>query len=123
MPLPDSDFKTAQVDFPQSAFRHDRLHKVALTAALAEGRLTRGELQRSAANICRFLLQTPAFRRGIGRTSALDDQLEAMAEQDMQQAAQSGQPLTLRDGTAIDIAAIDNGYRLPFRLAVLIFSV
>ena len=82
-----------------------------LTAALAEGRLTRGELQRSAANICRFLLQTPAFRRGIGRTSALDDQLEAMAEQDMQQAAQSGQPLTLRDGTAIDIAAIDNGYR------------
>ena len=82
-----------------------------LAAALAEGRLTRGELQRSAANICRFLLQTPAFRRGIGRTSALDDQLEAMAEQDMQQAAQSGQPLTLRDGTAIDITAIDNGYR------------
>ena len=82
-----------------------------LTAALAEGRLTRGELQRSAANICRFLLQTPAFRRSIGHTSALDDQLEAMAEQDMQQAAQSGQPLTLRDGTAIDITAIDNGYR------------
>lgn len=82
-----------------------------LAAALAEGRLTRGELQRSAANICRFLLQTPAFRRSIGRTSALDDQLEAMAEQDMQQAAQNILPLTLRDGTAIDIAAIDNGYR------------
>lgn len=82
-----------------------------LAAALKEGRLTRGELQRSAANICRFLLQTPAFRRSIGRTSALDDQLEAMAEQDMQQAVQNGQPLTLRDGTAIDIAAIDNGYR------------
>ena len=82
-----------------------------LTAALAEGRLTRGELQRSAANICRFLLQTPAFRRSIGHTSALDDQLETMAEQDMQQAAQSGQPLTLRNGTAIDITAIDNGYR------------
>ena len=82
-----------------------------LTAALTEGCLTRGELQRSAANICRFLLQTPAFRRSIGRTSALDDQMEAMAEQDMQQAAQNGLPLTLRDGTAIDIAAIDNGYR------------
>ena len=68
-------------------------------------------MQRSAANICRFLLQTPAFRRSIGRTSTLDDQLEAMAEQDMQQAAQNGLPLTLRDGTAIDIAAIDNGYR------------
>lgn len=37
--------------------------------------------------------------------------MEAMAEQDMQQAAQNGLPLTLRDGTAIDIAAIDNGYR------------
>ena len=82
-----------------------------LATALNEGRLTRGELQRSAANICRFLLQTPAFRRSIGRTSTLDDQLEAMAEQDMQQAAQNGFPLTLRDGTAIDIAAIDNGYR------------
>ena len=82
-----------------------------LAVALTEGRLIRGELQRSAANICRFLLQTPAFRRSIGRTTALDAQLEAMAEQDMQQAAQNGLPLTLRDGTAIDIAAIDNGYR------------
>lgn len=43
-----------------------------LAAALTEGRLIRGELQRSAANICRFLLQTPAFRRSIGRTTALD---------------------------------------------------
>ena len=29
----------------------------------------------------------------------------------MQQAAQNGFPLTLRDGTAIDVAAIDNSYR------------
>ena len=28
---------------------------------LAEGRITRGELQRAAGNICRFLLDTPAF--------------------------------------------------------------
>lgn len=40
-----------------------------LAVALTEGRLIRGELQRSAANICRFLLQTPAFRRSIGRTT------------------------------------------------------
>jgi len=32
-------------------------------AALAAGTLTRGELQRSAANICRFLMRTPAFAR------------------------------------------------------------
>ena len=30
---------------------------------LAEGRITRGELQRAARNICRFLLDTPAFKR------------------------------------------------------------
>lgn len=32
-------------------------------AALEEGRLTIGELQRSAKNICRFLIHTPAFER------------------------------------------------------------
>lgn len=31
--------------------------------ALADGRLTRGELQRSAVNILRFLMQAPVFRR------------------------------------------------------------
>ena len=34
-------------------------------SALAEGRLTVGELQRSAANICRFLMNAPAFGREI----------------------------------------------------------
>ena len=29
--------------------------------ALADGKLTRGELQRSAMNICRFLMQAPVF--------------------------------------------------------------
>ena len=33
--------------------------------ALEEGRLTVGELQRSAANICRFLMHSPAFDRKI----------------------------------------------------------
>ena len=91
-----------------------------LAVALTEGRLFRGELQRSAANICRFLLQTPAFRRSIGRTTALDAQLEAMAEQDMQQAAQNGQPLTLHGGVSIDPAAIDNGYRRTTAFCVMV---
>lgn len=91
-----------------------------LAVALTEGRLIRGELQRSAANICRFLLQTPAFRRSIGRTTALDAQLEAMAEQDMQQAAQNGQPLTLHGGVNIDPAAIDNGYRRTTAFCVMV---
>ena len=91
-----------------------------LAVALTEGRLIRGELQRSAANICRFLLQTPAFRRSIGCTTALDAQLEAMAEQDMQQAAQNGQPLTLHGGVSIDPAAIDNGYRRTTAFCVMV---
>lgn len=91
-----------------------------LAAALTEGRLIRGELQRSAANICRFLLQTPAFRRSIGCTTALDAQLEAMAEQNMQQAAQNGQPLTLHGGVSIDPAAIDNGYRRTTAFCVMV---
>ena len=32
---------------------------------LAKGRLTRGEMQRAAMNICRFLLQAPVMNRGI----------------------------------------------------------
>ena len=91
-----------------------------LAVALTEGRLIRGELQRSAANICRFLLQTPAFRRSIGCTTALDAQLEAMAEQDMQQAAQNGQPLTLHGYVSIDPAAIDNGYRRTTAFCVMV---
>lgn len=35
-------------------------------AALAAGTLTRGELLRSAANICRFVLQSPAMERELG---------------------------------------------------------
>ena len=42
MPLPDSDFKTAQVDFPQSAFRHDRLHKVAAMLLVVGGKVLDG---------------------------------------------------------------------------------
>lgn len=39
--------------------------------ALKEGTLTRGELQRSAANICRFLLEAPVFPRGQIQTETM----------------------------------------------------
>ena len=42
MPLLDGDFKTAQVDFPQSAFRHDRLHKVAAMLLVVGGKVLDG---------------------------------------------------------------------------------
>ena len=44
--------------------------------ALAQGRLTRGELLRSAANICRFLLDTPAYLRLNGYRTDLDVMLD-----------------------------------------------
>ncbi len=46
---------------PDAAAYDDNLHQ-----ELADGRLTRGELMRSAANICSFLLASPAFERVIG---------------------------------------------------------
>lgn len=43
-----------------------------------------------------------------------------MAEQDMQQAAQNGQPLTLHGYVSIDPAAIDNGYRRTTAFCVMV---
>ena len=40
--------------------------------ALAEGRLTRGELQRNAMNICRFLMKTHAFERMNGTETRVE---------------------------------------------------
>lgn len=49
---------------------------------LRKGSVTRGEFQRSAANICRFLIDTPAFRRSIGEETDLDRQLRECAVQE-----------------------------------------
>ena len=55
-----------------------------LNESLADGLLTRGELQRSAMNICRFLLTTPAYQRSIGCETQLDKELAAsMSEEDI----------------------------------------
>ena len=43
--------------------------------ALAEGRITRGELQRSAANICGFLLSTPAYWRASADESEVETKI------------------------------------------------
>lgn len=47
--------------------------------SLKAGTVTRGEYMRSAANICRYLLRTPAYRRMMGRESELDRQLAVVA--------------------------------------------
>lgn len=47
-----------------------------LSEGLKDGRVTVGELQRSAANICRVLVQSPAYLRSIGQKAEVDRQLE-----------------------------------------------
>lgn len=49
---------------------------------LEKGTVTRGEFLRSAANICRFLLASPAYLRMVGRETELDRELLRCAEQE-----------------------------------------
>lgn len=57
-----------------SAFNNT--NKDNLEEALKDGTLTRGELQRSAANICSFIMNKPVFGCFINRDNELDIQLE-----------------------------------------------
>ncbi len=50
--------------------------------SLEKGTVARSEYVRSAANICRYLLRTPAYQRMMGRESELDRQLAAIAAQE-----------------------------------------
>ncbi|MBE5801027.1 MAG: beta-glucosidase [Clostridiales bacterium] len=50
--------------------------------SLKAGRVTRGEYQRSAMNICRFVMNSPAFRRSIGEVTELDRQLQQLRDED-----------------------------------------
>ena len=49
---------------------------------LVEGSVFRSEYVRSAANICRFLLQSPAYLRMVGKETDLDRELQRLAEQE-----------------------------------------
>ncbi|WP_322172645.1 glycoside hydrolase family 3 protein [Acutalibacter caecimuris] len=59
-----------------------------LAAALAQGSLSRGDLQRCAGNICRFLMQSPALARLRGQESQLDRDLACAPSFDDGSAAQ-----------------------------------
>lgn len=49
---------------------------------LKQGKVTRMEFVRNGANICRFLLETPAYLRMHGRRTELDEKLEECGEQE-----------------------------------------
>ena len=52
--------------------------------SLEEAAVTRAEYLRSASNICRYLLRTPAYRRMEGREDELDEMLSAVAALEME---------------------------------------
>lgn len=73
-------------------------------AALADGSLTRGELLRSAANICRFVLTSPAMERALGihdgsvEVIGLDEEADQAIDFDVTyRHLASGEPVSLND--------------------------
>ena len=73
--------------------------------SLREGRVTRAEYQRSAKNICRFILDTPAFARSRGIVTELDRELAACRE------AEGDVMLEIREAL-VDEEAVINGSTL-----------
>lgn len=60
----------------------DNTNKDNTAEALADGSLTRGELQKCAANICKWIMEKPVMNRFIERDNELDVQLASEADDD-----------------------------------------
>ena len=73
--------------------------------ALAAGKLTRGELQRSAANICGFLLDTHALMRLNGQETRISVINNTDTEEDFD--AQNIKYFAVEDGTEISLEDVD----------------
>jgi beta-glucosidase len=79
-----------------------------LAQALITGQTSRGEYQRSAANILRTILRLPVFNRSIGKKSELDVQLEKLAkEEDLSKLRTTA--IEVVDEASIDSDYIDTG--------------
>lgn len=86
---------------------------------LRDGRVTRGEFQRSAANICRFLMASPAFLRITGAETELDRQLRECAGLE-EAAAGPAASLEGDNEISVDTSQIDTakGKAVTFRLSL-----
>lgn len=73
---------------------------------LKQGRVTREEFVRNGANICRFLLGTPAYLRMHGRETELDKELEKCAEQENESMG-TLLKIEMREEADLDPALID----------------
>lgn len=79
-----------------------------LAESLASGALNRGELLRSAANICRFVMNTAAFRRLRGTETEEDHLLDQCAMEDDGFAGEATD-IQVDPEADLDAAAIDTG--------------
>lgn len=84
--------------------------------ALGNGTLTRGELQRNSANICRFLLDTHALARMNGQDAEISVINTAGADEDFEQ--QEVVYYTLGDGTEIPLENVDTTKGTSFVFAL-----
>lgn len=75
---------------------------------LQKGTVTRGEFQRSAANVCRFLLASPAYARKMGRETELDLELRKWAEEDSAATGPILETEVFREAE-VDASGIDTG--------------
>lgn len=77
--------------------------------SLEKGTVTRAEYLRSAANICRYLLRTPAYQRMEGRESELDRQLAAIAAREMESFGELVRISVAETGCSLPVEEIDTG--------------
>lgn len=75
--------------------------------SLAKGTVTRGEYLRSAANICRYLLRTPAWLRMKGAETELDRRLEECASREADRFGQLLRVELSKDGGCIPVEEMD----------------
>lgn len=88
--------------------------------SLRKGTVTRGEYLRAAANICRFLLGTPAYQRMQGVETELDRQLAAAAAMEEDAVTRLVRVAVTEKTTVLPVESIEThkGSRVMFELAV-----
>ena len=77
--------------------------------SLAKGTVTRGEYIRNAANICRYLLRTPAWLRKKGVETELDRKLAECVSQETDVFGQLLRVEIQKDGGSVPVEEIDTG--------------
>jgi beta-glucosidase len=94
-------------------------HEDNLEAALADGSLSRAELQRSAANLCRFLLHTHAMERLTGDAPEITVINRPAGEESADEPVEF---FDVADGTVLDLSQIgtERGTTYPFALTVAV---